>query len=142
MLVIRFRRVGKKNKPTYRVVVGEHTWTPSGKFTADLGSYNPHSKATTLKKEEAVEWLNKGAKPSNSVAKLFEKEKIKHNSVVVIKKKRSPKKTAEAKAVTSVVAPQAEETAQVAETSAPEPSEVADETSELPGLPAEDAVTE
>jgi small subunit ribosomal protein S16 len=95
MLIIRFRRIGKRNKPTYRVVVAEHTFPINGRFVTDLGAYNPHTKSTVLKKDEALEWLNKGAKPSNSVARLFEKEKIKHSSIVIIKKKRSPKKAAD-----------------------------------------------
>src|SRR6185436_15727694 len=95
MLVIRFRRIGKKGQPTYRIVVAEHTLPLDGKFTADLGAYNPHTKALTLNKDEAVEWMNKGAQPSNSVAKLLSKEKVKHNSVVVIKKTKKPKQIKE-----------------------------------------------
>lgn len=95
MLIIRYRRIGKKNQPTYRVVVAEHSMPIDGRFVADLGSYNPHSKATTINKDEAIAWLNKGAKPSNSVARLFEKEKIKHGSVVVIKRKKAAKKAEE-----------------------------------------------
>lgn len=91
MLVIRLRRVGKKNKPTYRLTVAEHTWPVNGKFTADLGSYNPHTKQLNLKNEEAVAWMNKGAKPSNSVSKLFDKEKIKHKSVVILKGNKKPR---------------------------------------------------
>ncbi len=98
MLIIRYRRIGKKNQPTYRVVVAEHSMPIDGRFVADLGSYNPHSKATTINKDEALVWLNKGAKPSNSVARLFEKEKIKHGSVVVIKRKKAAKKAVEEKA--------------------------------------------
>lgn len=98
MLIIRYRRIGKKNQPTYRVVVAEHSMPIDGRFVADLGSYNPHSKATTINKDEAIAWLNKGAKPSNSVARLFEKEKIKHSSVVVIKRKKAAKKAVEEKA--------------------------------------------
>ncbi|HSX42331.1 MAG TPA: 30S ribosomal protein S16 [Candidatus Saccharimonadales bacterium] len=143
MLIIRYRRIGKKNSPTYRVVVAEHTMPIDGRFVADLGSYNPHSKATTINKDEAMNWLNKGAKPSNSVARLFEKEKIKHGSVVVIKKKRNPKKAVE-EAAKAAPAPEAAAETQ-AENAAPEPTaEVV--TEEVPAAddaaPAEEPVAE
>lgn len=93
MLVIRLRRVGKKNKPTYRVVVAEHSYPVNGKFTADLGHYNPHTKTVGLDKAEIKIWMDKGAKPSNTVAKLLEKEKVSHKQVVVVKKNKQSKKT-------------------------------------------------
>ncbi len=127
MLIIRFRRIGKKNQPTYRVVVAEHTMPLDGRFVADLGSYNPHSKATTIKKDQAIEWMNKGAKPSNSVAKLFVKEKIKHGSVVVIKRKKAAKKTGEkTPKAEAPVAEVATETAEVAEETTENPVEIAE----------------
>jgi small subunit ribosomal protein S16 len=97
MLIIRLRRTGKKNKPSYRIVVAEHSFPIDGRFVEDLGFYNPHTKNTGLDKEKTLEWMKKGAKPSNSVAKILEAEKVKHGSVVVIKKSKKPKKTAEEK---------------------------------------------
>jgi len=91
MLVIRLRRIGKKKKPTYRLVVAERTMPVEGKFVEDVGYYNPHTKAAGLKKDEILDWLKKGAKPSNTVAKVLIKEKIKHDSVVVVKRHRKPK---------------------------------------------------
>ncbi|MEX1123717.1 MAG: 30S ribosomal protein S16 [Patescibacteria group bacterium] len=105
MLVIRLRRVGKKNKPSYRVVVAEHSFPIDGRFVADLGFYNPHTKTASVKKDEAIEWMKKGAQPSNTIAKILEKEKVKHGSVVVIKKnKKSKAKIIEPKPVAAPVA--------------------------------------
>ncbi|MEK7548444.1 MAG: 30S ribosomal protein S16 [Patescibacteria group bacterium] len=92
MLVIRLRRIGKKNKPSYRIVVAEHTNPVSGKVVADLGFYNPHTKKIGLLAEPAKEWLDKGAQPSNTVAKILTKEKVKHNLIVVKTKNRPAKK--------------------------------------------------
>jgi small subunit ribosomal protein S16 len=148
MLVIRYRRIGKKNQPTYRVVVAEHSMPIDGRFVADLGSYNPHSKATTIKKDEAIEWLNKGAKPSNSVARLFEKEKIKHNSVIVIKRKKAAKKAVEETKAAPVAVPAAEATEASAEEATPETvvevpaEEVASEPVEVADAPAEAPVVD
>lgn len=127
MLVIRLRRVGKKNKPTYRIVVAEHSFPVDGKFTADLGFYNPHTKAVGLKKEEAVDWMNKGAQPSNTVAKILEKEKVKHGSVVVIKKKKQPKKAIEPKEPKAAEHSAPEEAAEATPTTEPT-TEVAEDT--------------
>lgn len=116
MLIIRLRRIGKKNNPSYRVVVAEHSFPVNGKFTADLGFYNPHTKLTGLKLDEIKSWLDKGAQPSNTVARLLEKEKLKHKSVVVIKKKKQPKKAEEVKPAAAAPAPKAEEAAETSET--------------------------
>ncbi|MBI4948254.1 30S ribosomal protein S16 [Candidatus Berkelbacteria bacterium] len=111
MLVIRLRRTGKKNKPTYRIIVAEHTMPVNGKFTDDLGFYNPHTKQTSISKEKVEKWLGNGAKPSNTVAKILINEKIKHNSIVFVKKNKKSKKTAEEPKVKN--APQQEATEEV-----------------------------
>lgn len=132
MLVIRLRRIGKKRKPTYRLVVAEHTFPVSGQYVADLGHYNPHTKAVGLKKDETTEWLNKGAKPSNTVARLLEKEKVKHSSVVVVKKNKKPRVKGEEKK-----APAAAPTAQTEADASP-----AEEGAETPEASAEEAPSE
>ena len=98
MLVVRLKRIGKKNKPAYRIVVAEHSSAVNGPFVEDLGFYNPHTKTFSIDKEAVTGWMNKGAKPSNTVARLLEKEKIKHKSIVVIKYNKAPKKKVEEKA--------------------------------------------
>jgi small subunit ribosomal protein S16 len=96
MLKIRLRRSGKKNQPQYRIVVAEHTAPVSGKFVEKLGHYNPHTKSLTLDKEKVLAWINKGAQPSNSLAKLMKKAQISHPNVQVkINAKRATKKPEE-----------------------------------------------
>ena len=130
MLVIRYRRQGKKNKPTYRIVVAEHSWPINGKFNVELGSYNPHTKVASVKKELAIEWMNKGAKPSNSVARLFDHEKIKHNLVVFVKKNKKSKQAVDEKVTKEVKA--AEVVEEVAETPAAEEAEATETPAETP----------
>jgi small subunit ribosomal protein S16 len=120
MLIIRLRRSGKKNKPTYRIVVAEHSFPIDGRFVEDLGHYNPHNKTVGIDKEKAVEWMKKGARPSNSIAKIFEKEKIKHSSVVVVKKNKKSKSKEEAKPAAPAAAPATEQAAPTTDTSATE----------------------
>src|SRR4051812_11171590 len=77
MLSIRLQRLGRKGYPTYRVVVQDSRQSPaSGKYVALLGSYNPHSKQTTLVRDKAEFYLNHGAQPSERVVALFKSEKI------------------------------------------------------------------
>lgn len=77
MLAIRMQRTGRKGYPTYRVVVQEsHRQPTSGKVIANLGSYNPHTKVSTLDKEKAATFLKNGAQPSDRVVKLLQVEKV------------------------------------------------------------------
>lgn len=90
MLRIRLRRAGKKNYAQYRIVVTDSRNPIQGKFISRLGHYNPHTKEVVVNSVELLDWLGKGAQPSNSVAKLLEKNKIKHPSIKVVQ--RPPRK--------------------------------------------------
>ena len=75
MLRIRLRRVGAKHKPYYRIVVSESARTPGGRFNDVLGTYDPGKDPAEIKVdvEKADQWLQKGAHPSETVAKLIER---------------------------------------------------------------------
>jgi len=92
MLVIRLRRIGKKNKPSYRIVAAEHTAPIGGKFIDDLGFYNPHTKKVNILTDKVMSWLDKGALPSNTVAKLLVSQKMTHKSIKVKTRKPRPSK--------------------------------------------------
>lgn len=78
MLVIRMQRTGRKGHAMFRVVVQDSRQTPtSGKVVAQLGSYDPHSKAVTLNKEKAQFYLDHGAQPSERISRLLKAEGIK-----------------------------------------------------------------
>ena len=78
MLAIRLQRNGRKALPLYRIVVQEAQRHPlSGRIVAQVGSYNPHTKATTLDKEAAQKYLDNGAQPSTRVARILEAEGVK-----------------------------------------------------------------
>ena len=70
---IRFRRMGKKKEPYYRVVVADSRSPRDGRFIAELGTYDPNTDPSTFKvdEEEAKKWLANGAQPTEVVAKLF-----------------------------------------------------------------------
>lgn len=73
MLRIRLSRVGKKKQPAYRIIVADSRSPRDGSFLKIIGHYNPLTEPTTLvvKEDEAVRWLEKGAKPSDTAAKLL-----------------------------------------------------------------------
>jgi len=76
MLVIRLQRVGKKNQPSFRVVLAEKTAPVKGKFIEILGNYNPRLKTKALEKERILYWLSKGAQASPTVHNLLVNEKV------------------------------------------------------------------
>lgn len=89
MLSIRMKRMGRKGHPTYRVVVQDSRWAPSsGRFVAQLGSYDPHTKTATLVKEKAELYLKNGAQPSERVVKLLTSEGVKMPSWVASSSKQ------------------------------------------------------
>ncbi len=95
MLVIRFSRVGRKNKSHFRIVAQEHTMAPSGKHVEILGSYNPHSKEGVFKQKRIEYWVKNGAQISDSVYNLLVRQgtiKGKKRSVKITAKKEKGKK--------------------------------------------------
>ena len=73
MVRIRLRRVGLKNQPAYRIVIQDSEKPRDGRFLEIVGFYNPRTEPGTLTIDEArvFEWMQQGAKPTESVAKLF-----------------------------------------------------------------------
>ena len=71
MLVIRFQRVGRRNDPAYRLVVGEQHSKPQSSGMEVLGSYHPKTKTTILKNERILYWMSKGARVSDSAHNML-----------------------------------------------------------------------
>jgi len=94
MLVIRFFRTGKKNQPSFKIVVTDKRRPPrGGRFVEEVGFWNPLTKEKALKKERIEYWLSKGAKPSDSIYNLLVKEKVlKGKKINVYKKSKKKKK--------------------------------------------------
>lgn len=94
MLVIRLKRTGRRNDPSFKLVVGEKIFSPkSGKHFSYLGSYNPKTKSAIIDKEAVKMWIAKGAQPSGTVHNLLiTKGIIDGKKVNVLPKKTVPKK--------------------------------------------------
>lgn len=78
MLMIRLTRVGKKNFPTYRVVVQQRQKAPSSNVLEILGHYNPHTTPITLtvKEDRLQHWIKSGAQLSDTVNNLLVEHKL------------------------------------------------------------------
>ena len=76
MLKIRLQRVGRKNFPSFRIVLVEHTRPVKGKFLELLGFYNPLLKQKGLKKDRINYWLSQGVNVSPTVHNLLAQEGV------------------------------------------------------------------
>jgi small subunit ribosomal protein S16 len=94
MLTIRLSRVGKKNKPLYRVLISEKHKDLYGDSLEILGSYNPHTKELKINAEKTKYWLSKGAGMSNTVNNLLIEKKIIEGKKVKASKDKKAKKAA------------------------------------------------
>lgn len=75
MLMIRLARFGAKKKPSYRVVVIDKERARNSRSVEVVGYYNPVSKPATVKldHDRIAHWLKQGARPSDTVSRLIEK---------------------------------------------------------------------
>ncbi|MDO8592826.1 MAG: 30S ribosomal protein S16 [bacterium] len=92
MLMIRLSRIGKKNKPFYRVIISPKQKDLYGDALEILGSYNPHTKELKINAEKTKYWLSKGAGMSDTVNNLLIEKKIVEGKKVKASKDRKPKK--------------------------------------------------
>jgi len=73
--MIRLARMGARKQPFYRVVVIDKERARNGRALEVVGTYNPRTSPATvdLKRERIDYWASKGAKVSETVAKLMSK---------------------------------------------------------------------
>ena len=78
MLTIRLQRVGKKNSPSFRLVLTDSRNAPkSGRFLEILGSYNPRDKKDSqINKERISYWISKGVTLSDTVHNMLVNTKV------------------------------------------------------------------
>ncbi len=72
---IRLKRIGAKKSPCYRVVVADSRSPRDGRFIEEIGTYNPLTDPAEIKidGEKALEWIKKGAQPTDTVKALLKK---------------------------------------------------------------------
>ena len=106
MIRIRLARVGKKGRPSYRIVVADVTAPRDGSYLEWIGNYDPMADppAVTLKNERASHWLSMGAVPSDAVARLMDQNGLMERSHTF---KTATKKSAEEESNNTAPAPAA-----------------------------------
>ncbi len=72
---IRLQRKGRKKRPFYRVVVADSRTARDGRFIERLGYYNPLTDPAeiVINEERALNWLSRGAQPSDTAKSLLSK---------------------------------------------------------------------
>ena len=124
MVKIRLKRLGSKKNPTYRIVVINDLQKREGKPICELGHYNPKTKEMKLDKATALDWVSKGAQPTETVqylinncdeeGKLIYKQKtekkLSKKALAKLEAEKEAKAQAEAEAAAAAEAP-AEEAA-------------------------------
>ena len=78
MLRIRLARVGKKKRPSYRIVVAEAKAPRDGSYLEWIGTYDPmqNPPAITIKQDRALHWLRLGAQASEPVQRILDKNGV------------------------------------------------------------------
>jgi len=68
---IRLKRIGRRHQPSYRVVVVDEAKPRDGAVVDDLGFFNPIQDRLEVDKARALDWLLKGAQPSDTARRLL-----------------------------------------------------------------------
>lgn len=81
-LKIRLARHGTKKRPFYRVVIANSEFPRDGRFIDRVGIYDPRAKPSRVEflREKVVDWLRKGAQPTETVAQLLKRAGINYRS--------------------------------------------------------------
>ena len=88
---IRLRRTGARKQPTYRFVVADSRSPRDGRFFEIVGHYNPRRDPVEIVLDETKvkKWLENGAQPSDTVARLLADKGLLERSEVRTHKPRA-----------------------------------------------------
>lgn len=75
MVKIRLRRDGAKKAPFYTLVVADSRFPADGRFIEKVGTYNPMTEPALVQvdNEKVLEWIRKGAKPTETAKALIKR---------------------------------------------------------------------
>lgn len=102
-LKIRLARGGAKKRPYYRIVVADARSPRDGRFIDRIGTFNPllakdAENRVTLDVEKAKAWLEKGAQPTDRVARFLDAQGLLKREARNNPKKAEPGKKAQERA--------------------------------------------
>ncbi len=130
MQTIRLQRVGRKNDPSFRVILVEaKRAAKTGNYKEMLGSYDARTDRIELKADRIKYWISMGTTVSDTVHNLLISQKvIEGKKINVLPRKSPPKAEGEAAPAGEAAAPASETTHEEAPTEAPAEAEpVSDE---------------
>jgi len=75
---IRLNRMGAKKNPFYRIVVADSRAPRDGRFIEIIGNYDSTQEPAVINvnEEKALEWMSKGAQPTDTVRSLLKKQGV------------------------------------------------------------------
>ncbi len=75
---IRLARAGAKKKPFYQIVVADERCKRDGRFIENVGTYDPNQNpaSVTFDEGKTLDWLNKGAQPTDTVREILKRAGI------------------------------------------------------------------
>ncbi len=76
MIKLRLKRFGKKREVSYRIVAAQSTSRRDGRPLAELGFYNPRTDETRLNVPAILDWISKGAQPTETVRSILRRENV------------------------------------------------------------------
>ncbi len=131
---IRLQRFGKKKQPVYRVVVMDGRKPRDGRYIEAIGRYEPREEPSVIEidNDRALDWLMKGAQPTETTQKLLEisgawaRFKVARGEIYTVSTQAAPiveEAEAEADAAATEEVEAAEETPDVEEPAVEEASE-------------------
>ena len=150
-VVIRMKRMGRKNREYYRICAADRRSPRDGRVIEELGTYDPHVSETdarcTLNGPRVEYWLSVGAQPSDAVRVLIKKYGPKGTHLAQMEAARArlsmPKVVPDAgepafvpEVKTETAAPAAEATAEAAVATADAPAAEVPATEPAPEAPA------
>ncbi|WP_045387375.1 30S ribosomal protein S16 [Falsirhodobacter sp. alg1] len=117
---IRLARGGSKKRPHYAIVATDSRMPRDGRFLEKLGTYNPllakdSENRVVMNVERVKYWMEKGAQPTDRVARFLEAAGLKEKTV-----RNNPKAAVPGKKATDLAAKKAARNAAPAEAAAEE----------------------
>ena len=102
-LKIRLARGGAKKRPYYRIVIADARSPRDGRFIEKIGTFNPllakdSAERVVLDLEKAKAWLEKGAQPTDRVARFLDAQGLLKREARSNPKKGEPGKKAQERA--------------------------------------------
>ena len=78
---IRLKRMGATKRPYYRLVVADSRAKRDGSIIESIGTYMPlEAEKYNVNKEAALNWLSKGAQPTDTAKNILSVMEEFHNS--------------------------------------------------------------